>query len=521
MKMLIAALAVGALLGGTGVYAMADRRPPPAAARAEGGDAHAAHGEERQALTTFTAETELYMEYPLPVANEAGDFALHFTRLADFKPVDIGAASIALSGGEQPTETFPAVMDKPGIFRARVIPKVAGRRTVTVTLRAGDGADEHRLGEIDVHGDDAAAKNAMAAGHAENGGITVTKEIQWKVDFATEVVQPRFIRQSVAATATIRARAADEAVISAPGIGTLAPAADFPHLGQSVEKGQILAYLVPQLGGETDSAALELDLRKARLALDLAAQERQRLEGLLKIEAIPERRVIEARNQEATARAQLDAAAKRAAPYQNGKGGIALRAPITGRIAAVNTAPGAAIQQGQPLFHLANFSRLWLEARIPEAQVGRILQPSGGWFIAEGYTDAFVIENGRNGRLVALGGVVDKESRTVPALFEFDNPGERFRIGMYAQARIYTGAAEDSPAVPASAILDDNGAPVVFVQTGGESFERRPIVPGLRDGDHVAVREGVSAGERIVSRGAYQVKLAAAAPASLSHGHAH
>ncbi len=527
MRKLIIALAAGTILGGGGVYATLSHPPAAAkAAHAEEGHAPAgehAHADERQSSTTFTAGTELFMEHPVPVAGEAGDFVLHLTRLADFKPASGGEVTLTLSGGGQPDETFPAMADQPGIYRALVVPKISGERKLIVTVKDGDGTDRHDIGQFRVHADDAAAKAAMdEAGHAEaTGKIALTKEVQWKIGFATADVRSRLMRDSVAATGTIRARASDEAIIAAPGAGVLAPAPDFPRIGQSVEKGQVLAWLVPQLGGETDSATLELGTRKARLALDLASQERHRLEGLLALEAVPERRLIEARNQEATARAELDAATRRSAPYQGAKGGIALRAPVSGRIAAVNTQPGGAVGQGQVLFHVADLAKLWLEAQIPESQVGRVRDPSGAWFTADGFDGAHVIEQGKNGRLIALGGVVDKESRTVPALFEFDNPGERFRIGMYAQTRVFTGAGEELPAVPASAVVDDNGQPVVFVQSGGETFERRPVIPGMRDGDLVAIRDGVRPGERVVSKGVYQVKLAASAPAQLSHGHAH
>ena len=49
---------------------------------------------------------------------------------------------------------------------------------------------------------------------------------------------------------------------------------------------------------------------------------------------------------------------------------------------------------------------------------------------------------------------------------------------------------------------------VVYVQTGGERFARRLVRTGLRDGDYVAIIEGLAPGERVVSRGAYRVHLA-------------
>lgn len=519
MRTLVIALTFGAFLGGVGIYATMAR--PTAVQQPRAGE-HA-HAEKRRLSTTYVGGSELFMESSLLVVGKAGDFVLRFTGTADFKPVAEGRVDISLSGGVHPDEVFPALADGPGTFRALIVPKASESRRLVITLHGKGGTDTHDLGEIWVYADEASAKDALdEAGHAdEPGRITLAKDVQWKIDFSAVQVRNRLIRDSVSATGTIRARASNEAIITAPGAGALVPSPDFPRIGSTVEKGQVLAWLVPQLGGETDSATLELGQRKARLALDLAVQERQRLEGLLRIEAVPERRVLEARNQEATARAELEAATRRMAPYQDGKGGIALRSPVSGQVVAVNTQPGAAVGQGQMLFHIADLSKLWLEAQVPEAQIGRVRNPSGAWFTADGHENAHVIDQGRNGRVIALSGVVDKESRTVPILFEFDNPDERFRIGMYARSRVFTGMQEEGPAVPASAILDDHGQPVVFVQTGGETFERRAVVTGIRDGDFVAIRDGVTPGERVVSKGAYQVKLAASAPASLSHGHAH
>ncbi len=75
--------------------------------------------------------------------------------------------------------------------------------------------------------------------------------------------------------------------------------------------------------------------------------------------------------------------------------------------------------------------------------------------------------------------------------------------------------------MPASAVLDENGIATVYVQSGGESFERRQIEAGVRDGDWIEVKGGVRAGERVVTRGAYLIKLAATRSEAVGHGHAH
>ena len=75
--------------------------------------------------------------------------------------------------------------------------------------------------------------------------------------------------------------------------------------------------------------------------------------------------------------------------------------------------------------------------------------------------------------------------------------------------------------MPESAIVEDGGRPLIFVQTGGESFERRPVRLGSREGGYVRVLEGIEAGERVVHRGAYLVRLAAMSTQIPAHGHVH
>jgi multidrug efflux pump subunit AcrA (membrane-fusion protein) len=92
---------------------------------------------------------------------------------------------------------------------------------------------------------------------------------------------------------------------------------------------------------------------------------------------------------------------------------------------------------------------------------------------------------------------------------------------MFADVRVLSGEAKETMAVPVSAILDEAGESVVYVEQGGESFERRPLELGGRDGDFVEVLSGLSPGERVVTKGAYYIRLASSSGAVPAHGHAH
>ena len=63
--------------------------------------------------------------------------------------------------------------------------------------------------------------------------------------------------------------------------------------------------------------------------------------------------------------------------------------------------------------------------------------------------------------------------------------------------------------------------PTAFVLLSGESFQRRELTLGVRDNGFVEVKAGIEVGERVVTKGAYLIKLASLSPESFSAGHAH
>jgi RND family efflux transporter MFP subunit len=520
-KTLIASLCAAALLAACGDHDHdKDGSHAPEAAAAEAANAHGAGGEK---LTHFTDRTELFVEFPRLVVGEKSAFAAHLSRLADFKAVTAGKVTVRLSGGGQADEVFAVNgPSQPGIFRPEALPKHAGEREMSIEVVTPEFSVTHQLGPVTVYPDRKAAEAEPAAHDDE--GIGFTKEQQWKVDFATTEAVKRAIRTAVNATGVLRARPDGEAMLTAQAAGQIQPAGSFPRLGQAVSKGQVLAYLVPRLGGETDIATLDAAARKAKVELDLAGRELVRLEGLYREEAVPEKRVQAARAAEASARAEHDAARQRLGQYGGGGGaggGVPIRAPVAGVLVDVRVSPGAYAQEGAALFHIADRRNLWLELRVPESDAARLASPSGAAFRVAGDERSVEIVPGKNGRLIAVGGVVDAVTRTLPVVFEFSASDRQLPIGMAVQAQVFAGGAREALAIPASSVLDEGGMAVVFVQAGGESFERRTVRLGAREGDWVEVLDGLTAGSRVVSRGAYLVKLAGTGTAQIGHGHAH
>lgn len=486
-----------------------------------------------QEVTQVGAATELFVEFPALVAGREWPFAVHLTRLAGFRPVPAGQVTVTLSGGGAPEETFTqAGPERPGYFRVVVKPAHRGLRTLTLSLTSEGLSDRHDLGPFPVYASVDEARRAEPEVEEDHGDeITFSKEQQWTLDFGLGEVEVRRLRPTLEALGTLRARDHGEAWVRAPQEGRLlTPREAAPSLGDFVTRDQVLAVLaLPFHEGADDPATLELAVTRSRVELEAAALELSRLTGLLAQGAVPARRVTEAQSRKTKAEAELGAARRRLERFQaqqrsegeGAAGRVELRAPIAGTVVETRVVPGVFVDPGDELVHLVDLDRLWLEVHVPASRAHLVNDSPGAWFEVEGWERLFEVTEATGGRRVLVGGVVDPRTRTVPLIFELPNPDRVLKVGQFAQVRVLTEAPRQAVAVPRSALVEEAGKTVAYVQLGGETFQRRVLRVGIRDGDWVEVLEGLEEGEVVVTTGAYFVRLAGAGDEAPSHGHAH
>ncbi|MBI2186577.1 MAG: efflux RND transporter periplasmic adaptor subunit [Acidobacteria bacterium] len=488
-------------------------------------------------VTHWTDRTELFMEYPPLVAGRPALFAVHLTRLADFKPVAAGQAKVEFTpeAGGPPTVLTGPPPSRPGAFRVEEAPPPPGRYRWALLLDAPDLTDRHDLGFVTVFADDAAARaGAEASPAGDAAAIAYLKEQQWTNEFATAVVQDAEVRRSVRVPATVHPLPGGEAVVAAPAAGRLQAAA-LPSIGDRIKAGQILAWLEPRLSAGPDRATLVAEVAEAQAALEAARVEQTRAERLLADRAVPARRVEDARRATTIAEARLRAAearlAQRDETLRTGGGAAAgnaftLVAPISGRVADVTATLGAAYDEGAPLFRIVRTDRVELELQVPADDVAAARQVAAVELEVPGLPQPLAFQP----RYVRDAGVIDPTTRALPLQMDVLNPREQLLIGQAATALLYLGdrarvpvvpRAAVVPVVPRAAVLMEAGRPYVFVQIGGEQFARRFIEIASRDGDLVGIRSGVTPGERVVTRGAYEVQLASAATGLPAEGHVH
>lgn len=494
------------LLAGCGTKTSA---PPAADAKAEA-EPH------RESATRWTARTELFVEWTPLVPGQVSRFAIHLTRLDNFRAMTKGAVEVLLHRVDGATESFRVEgPSRPGIFGVDVKPSREGVVEMSILVTGEGIVDRHELGAVPV-----AARHKEEPA-AESNAIAFLKEQQWTLDFATTLAKDQPLRESLRVPAEVAPRSGGQAEADAPFAGRLS-LDRLPVMGARVQAGQVLTHVLLPAPNPSDLAGLELAQREAQASLALAQRDRDRADRLVKSGAAPAKRLDEAQTTVALAEARLQAAQARLAQLaasQRADGELrpfAIKAPIAGIVSAVKSAPGANVNPGDPIVEIVDPDTVHVSAIVPEAEFPRM----------RGLTAAELEIPGadaprRLARLVTVGRVVDAPSRTFPVIYEFDNRERLIAINQTVHVRLLFANGANGPTIPESALVDDGGRPVVFVQTGGESFERRAVKLGARNGGFVQVTEGLQAGDRVVSKGAHLIRLASMSSQVPAHGHVH
>lgn len=471
-------------------------------------DAAAAGEPAGGAVTRWTDSTELFMEHPALIVGAPDKFAVHLTDLTDFAPLRSGRITLTFRprDGGAPVVVVQEAPRAPGIYGPAPTFTRPGVYDLTILVASPQARDRITVPGLQVYGTAALAPRESGGGDA---GIAFLKEQQWKTPgFRTAFATEGDVAASFEASGVIEPAAGRFAQVTAPiaGLVEAAGVASSPVPGQRVGRGQTLALLTPSLG-EGGSAYAE-----ARAALREAQDEYARARRLFAVEAVPERRVHEAEN-------RLTAAREALAGFGGGAlvgGRVAVRSPVAGTVSERRVTPGGRVEAGAPLFTVVDASTVWLRVNVPAAQAAHVSRSAGAQFTVEGSERVYEAR-----RTVSVGSVIDSLSRTVPVLLEVPNPDGSLKVGATAKVAVQTGQRETGVTIPASAVLDEDGRPIAYVQPEGEAFEKRTLTLGGRQGDRVVVRAGIRPGERVVTGAAYQVRLASLSTSVPAHGHEH
>lgn len=479
---------------------------------------------------SVTAWGDLYEVFPEAdalVAGETAEAHVHVTVLDGFAPLAAGEVEIVLRG-ERGEQVFAASeAERPGIFTIEIAPRAAGEADLAFRIRSAAGEEEIRGGRVRVGtaASPGGLVRAPAPRGARGGGepAPFLKEQQWQSDFATAWVRQGSLPRAAHGLARVRPPAGGEAVVTSPVDGVL-QARPWPHPGASVREGEALFRVAPRVATERSLPGLGSEVESLEAELVAARARRDRLEELLALEAASRREVEEARSRVATLEARLGAARRdlgAARAVREGRSGSedhTIRAPLSGQVASLAASPGAAVAAGEPLARVVRTDRVWVEIELaPDAArslrsdgaEGLVLKPAEGPPLTLG---------GEAARLVSLAPEVDPAKGTVVALFETRAP--TLTLGTTVEAQVLLVGGRAGIVVPTSALVDDAGVTVVYLQLSGERFVRQEVEVAARQGTQALV-EGLVPGQRLVTRGGDAIRRAALMSSGEAHGHMH
>ena len=485
------------------------------------------------AVTAWGEHFEIFAETdPLQAATMSAAFT-HVTILEDFSPLVEGTVSLVLIGPSGTQATFSQrEPTRAGIFSIDVVPETAGDFDLVFRVETADRSEEIpagrvRVGEVGSPGGlvEPAPATVEAEAAATGAAISFLKEQQWRTEFTTSWVGSGGLSESVRGPGRVRPAAGGEVLLTSPVEGIVI-GDPWPYLGQEVRRGKTVFRLTPRVASGRSLAELEANVAGLEAELEAATMRLERLEGLFELGATSRRELEEAQARKATLESRLTASQKDLATTHAGRHGgstsaetVAVRAPFSGRIARVDATPGQAISAEAPLGLLVRESPLWVAVALrPEAAAGMGV-PEGLDLRLPSDRPPLTFR-GDEARLVSLSPAVDPQTGTVTALFEVTADVEELPIGSPVEAEILLAGETTGLVFPQTALVDDGGVTVVYLQIEGESFVRVEVAVLARQSG-MALVEGIQPGARLVEQGGNAIRRATLVAKDVGEGHVH
>lgn len=278
-------------------------------------------------------------------------------------------------------------------------------------------------------------------------------------------------------------------------------------LGQEVKKGEVLARL-----NSSELSEQQLAYLKARAQLELNRRNAERAKALFDADVIGaaelQRRQSELQISQAETRAAADQLAllgvSAAAISRLGSEGavnsvVPVVSTLNGVVVERKLAQGQVVQPADALFVVADLSRLWAVAQVPEQQVSQV---------RTGQTVNIEVPALGNeklvGKLIYVGQTINPETRTVLVRTELDNRDGRLKPAMLASMLIEARPVERM-VVPASAVVRENDQDHVFVAEEEGVFRLVSVRLGAELSGQRVVLSGLKGQERVVVDGAFHL----------------
>jgi cobalt-zinc-cadmium efflux system membrane fusion protein len=339
----------------------------------------------------------------------------------------------------------------------------------------------------------------------EGGVVKFSQRFAERVGYRTEEVSPQPIVPVLHVTGLLEF---DERRLAAVG-SRIAGRVSEVHVvdGAEIEPGEVLASLESAELGEAQAEIFAIRAR-AQAATSNVSRKKQ-----LVSEGIASLRSAEVASQEAdVADAELMAARHRVQALVGNEDGLraknsrlgllSLRAPIGGRIVGVHVFRGQAVEPSHTAFTIADPSQLWVRLAVFEGELKNLRE--GDEVEIESQADPSVR---LSGAVAFISPTLDPSTMAAEVRVVVPNPDGKLRAGQAVNAHILTAADRRTAlSVPRQALVQVDGQPTIFVETGERQVAPRPVTLGVQGMKRVEIVSGLELGERVVVDGVFAIK---------------
>ena len=371
----------------------------------------------------------------------------------------------------------------------------------------GDGHDHANESDHKHSEDDGHDHGAEALGDNHSDEIIFTRQQAETAGLKTETVSLSSFSQVIKTSGQIQNPQGGEVTIVATTNGIVTFSNPSIVDGLAVRQGEAIVTISARNIQDGDPAA------KAKIEFETAEREYRRAEGLVADRIISQKDFNEAKLRYETAKNVYQAQAANMT-----SSGVRVTTPIGGYIKNRLVSQGEYVSIGQPIVTISQNRKLQLRAEVSERYFRLLPSITGANFKLSYGNDAFKLSD-LNGRLLSYGKASDQASFYVPVTFEFDNVGE-VMPGSFVEVYLLGNSVNNVIAIPKASLTEEQEIYFVYLQVGAEEYKKQEVTVGQDDGAKVQILSGLKPGDVVVTRGVYQVKLAATSSV-MPEGHSH
>lgn len=370
---------------------------------------------------------------------------------------------------------------------------------------AEKAAHEEHEHDHEMHHEEEEAHAHEAHGAGE---VVFKKQDAEAIGLQTQTVQPGVFSEVIKTSGQIQSAQGSETVLVAtvPGVVTLGDTRFVD--GTAVRKGQPVLTLASNTLSDGDVAI------RIKNAYQTAKREFERMEQLIGDKIVSQKEYEQAHLAYENAKVAYDAIQGKQSVR-----GVAVTAPMTGFLKNILVKEGDYVTVGQPLATISQNNRLLLRADVSEKNYTRLPMIRSAHFKTP-YDDKVYKLDELDGRLLSYGKSSGNNSFYIPVLFEFDNKGAVI-AGSYVEVYLLGKPMEQVLSVPTSALVEEQGLYCVYLRLDEDCYKKQYVTLGADNGEAVQILSGLKTGDEVVTKGAYQIKLASASNAIPAHTHHH